>query len=71
MRALDVFRNREYREKTSWCCFLAGVVKNNSHRMPVTGVQSADPVPHIHPIDAARSLDGPMMHSERDRVALT
>ena len=32
--------------------------------------QSANPVPHIHPIDAARSLDGPMMHSERDRVAL-
>jgi hypothetical protein len=51
-------------------CFLAGVVKNNSHRVPVTGVQPANAMPHIHPIDAARSLDGPMMHSERDRVAL-
>ena len=50
--------------------FLAGVVKNDSHRVPVTGAPSANAMSHIHPIDAARSLDGPMMHSERDRVAL-
>jgi len=58
------------RKKTWWCCLLAGVVKNNSHRVPVTGLQSANAMPHIHPIDAARSLDGPMMHSERDPAAL-
>ncbi len=52
------------------CCFLAGVVKNNSHRVPVTGAQSANAMPHNHPIDAAPSLDGPIIHSERDRVAL-
>jgi hypothetical protein len=63
-------KSRVSRKKTWWCCFLAGVVKNNSHRVPVTGVQSANAMPHIHPIDAARSLDGPMMHSERDRVAV-
>ena len=51
-------------------CFLAGVVKNNSHRVPVTAAQSANAMPHIHPIDSAPSLDGAMMHSERDRVAL-
>ena len=59
------------RVKGTWCCFLAGVVKNNSHRIPVTGVESANAMPHIHTIDAVRSLDGAIVHSKRDRVALS
>ena len=57
-------------QKTWRFYFLAGVVKNNSHRVAVTGVQSANAMPHIHSIDAARPLDGAIVYSERDRVAL-
>ena len=57
-------------QKTWRFYFLAGVVKNNSHRVPVTGVQSANPVPHIHPIDAARSVHGALARREHDRLAL-
>ena len=54
-----------------WKVASAGVVKNNSHRVPVTGVQPADAMPHVHSIDAARSLDGAIVDRESDRVALS
>ena len=63
-------RLRDCAKKARRFCFLASVVKNDSHGLPVTGAQSANAMTHIHPIAAARSLDGAMMHSERDPVAL-
>jgi hypothetical protein len=38
--------------------------------VPLSGIQTANAVPHIHAIAAARSLNRPVVHSKCDRTIL-
>ena len=49
---------------------LTGVVENEPHCVTLAGTQTTNAVPHIHAIDAARSLNRPVVHSKCDRITL-
>jgi hypothetical protein len=47
-----------------------GVVKNDAHRVTFARTQATDAMPHIHAIEAASSLNRPVVHRERHGIAL-